>query len=97
MFYLHEVQRYLPTILEDFTRHKLTENSIYGELIDILQLKFYTERGNDDLDILPVKDLTKSDQRFRKLEAEYIEPCRFGVCSKAPFSKALISIQLLRN
>lgn len=96
VFYLHEVIRYIATILEDFKRHKLTEECIYSELIDILDLKYYTERGNDDLMILPVKNLVQNDSRFNELERRHMEQCRFGICSKAPFSKALIGIQLKR-
>lgn len=97
VFYLHEVIRYIPTILEDFKRHKLTEDCIYADLIDILDLKYYTERGNDEMQILPVKDLVNDDSRFQSIEQQHIEPCRFGICSKAPFSKALIGIQLKRT
>lgn len=96
VFYLREVFEYMLVILNELSNHKLTKECVYGRMKDDLELSFYTERAGEGSGILAIKEITLQDKRFAELAKQHNKGNRFGLCSLAPFSKALVGIKLLK-
>ncbi|GGF99071.1 MULTISPECIES: hypothetical protein [Cysteiniphilum] len=94
--YLNEIADYKEFFLDELSRNRLTCESAYGSMKNILELTLYSERGNNDRNIHKAIDLLDHDKRFKVIYDKYKDKVKYGFSVRSSFTKSLIGITLKR-